>query len=146
MSELSYKKREFYDTCQPGTIREAVVEMMNGIPALDRLSGDKWYEVEDAIVNLIERNEKAIAQYANKRTERVAVAPDGNSKIYIVGDIVETRDGEKGKITYFSRVAQPGKSGKICVDWLNGGSGEYYDHVFGLNVIELDITEEVKGI
>lgn len=66
MTEKEKKVDEFYNICVPGTLRQAIAdELMSAIPALNKLSGLKYYEVEDAIVDFIHKHQDEIAKIAN---------------------------------------------------------------------------------
>lgn len=41
------------DECVMGSIREEVADFMSRDPILERLEGDRWYAMEDALVDFI---------------------------------------------------------------------------------------------
>ena len=47
-------KNETYDYCYNGSIREKVATFIDGSPLLTHLKNEKYYELEDSIVNLIQ--------------------------------------------------------------------------------------------
>ncbi len=47
-------KNETYDYCYNGSIREKVATFIDGSPLLTHLKSEKYYELEDSIVNLIQ--------------------------------------------------------------------------------------------
>lgn len=54
------------------------------------------------------------------------------------GDMIESFRGEGAVFVRLSRMAVPGKSGKVVVRWPGSeGTREYYDSVFGLSVSTL---------
>lgn len=65
-----------------------------------------------------------------------------------IGEIVQDCRKNKAVLTHLTRARTEYKSGLVCVEWLDnegnktGATGEYYDRVFNIKVVE--IYEEIK--
>lgn len=65
-----------------------------------------------------------------------------------IGSTVYSNSGERAELLKLTRWQMPGKSGKVYVRWIDlrdRPCGEYYDHVFGLNV-KLENADEDRSI
>ena len=60
---------KYWDTCNDQSIRQKVAEFIDNSPLLSKLEGKKYYELEDAIVALIEANKQSIHNTVEKENE-----------------------------------------------------------------------------
>lgn len=51
---------KYWDICNDESIRQKVAEFIDNSPLLSKFKGEKYYELEDAIVALIEQNKDSI--------------------------------------------------------------------------------------
>lgn len=52
---------KFWNVCTHGSLREKVAEFIDKSPLLSKLKGDKYYDLEDEIVDFIKQNRSLIA-------------------------------------------------------------------------------------
>lgn len=63
---------KFWDECSNGSIREIVALFIDSSPLLSKLKGEKYYQLEDSIVSLIENNRDLISEkYKLNDTEKI---------------------------------------------------------------------------
>lgn len=60
---------KYWDTCNDQSIRQKVAEFIDDSPLLSKFKGEKYYELEDAIVALIEANKQGIHDAVEKENE-----------------------------------------------------------------------------
>ena len=56
------RNNSFWDICTPGSIRHAIAEFIDHSPLLQHFKGEKYYKLEDALVEFIEQNRELIYQ------------------------------------------------------------------------------------
>ena len=81
---------KFWDECNDGSIRHDVAEFIDNSPILQKFKGVVYYQVEDAIVNFIEKISNKIYDEVKKKYEREDVFDRIYHRDY-------HRDGHSGK-------------------------------------------------
>lgn len=64
------RNSKFWDECLPGSIRSAVAEFIDNSPLLSQYRGDKYYQLEDALVDFIESKRDLIFREVDKEYQR----------------------------------------------------------------------------
>ena len=63
------RDNKYWDTCNDQSIRQKVAEFIDNSPLLSKFKGEKYYELEDAIVDLIEQNKGSIHATVEKENK-----------------------------------------------------------------------------
>lgn len=77
------RNNKFWDECSDGSIRKSLAEFIDASPTvLSKLKGEKYYAVEDAIIEFIEANKEEIYHEVEKeyRRDDVCTRIDGKSE------------------------------------------------------------------
>ena len=64
------KNNDFWDKCEPGSIRHAVAQFIDHSPILSRYKGDKYYAIEDGIIDFIKQHANMIADEVEREYHR----------------------------------------------------------------------------
>ena len=82
------RDNNYWYVCNGNTIRDKVAEFIDNSPLLNKLKGDKYFNLEDAIVSLIETNKQHIHDTVVKENEPYSE--------YLPEDELEFSDGFDG--------------------------------------------------
>lgn len=67
------RDNDFWDTCAPGTLRNAAALFIDGLPILCDLQNEKYFELEDALVSFAEQHKTDIWRTVEKENRRGGV-------------------------------------------------------------------------
>lgn len=65
------RDNDFWDTCSPGTLRYEAAIFIDNLSSLSKLQGDKYFELEDALVTFSEQHKTDIWRTVEKENRGV---------------------------------------------------------------------------
>lgn len=82
------KNTNFWNKCENGTIRNDVAEFIDNNPLLSKYTGDKYYQLEDAIVDFLSQESEKIYRERDREYQREDVLHKINEYVGENGEIV----------------------------------------------------------